>query len=1093
MNLDPESLNEIVRVARELDGRDREDYLRDVTQGDPAQLAQIKRALAESTGQTPRIDTDADTVAGPPSGAQALSAGSSADPNAPTQDQGAIPTTLRRDLFKLTEQPGTMVGRYKLLQKIGEGGFGAVYMAEQEEPVRRRVALKIIKAGMDTHQVIARFEAERQALAMMDHPFIARVLDAGATDAGRPYFVMELVKGVPVTEYCDQAKLDTKGRLKVFKDICSAIQHAHQKGIIHRDLKPSNVMVTLHGGEAVVKVIDFGIAKATDQRLTEKTLFTSYGQMIGTPAYMSPEQAVMSGLDIDTRSDIYSLGVLLYELLAGRPPLDDKTLREAGFDEMRRLIREQDPPKPSTRLSTMDEKLRSSIADNRHVNPQTLSRLLRGELDWIVMKALEKDRARRYESASAFAHDIDRYLNNEPVEAAAPSSVYRLRKYVRRNKGPVTTAALIALALVAGTGVSTWQAVRATRAEQLAQDRLGEVQAQRDAKEKEARDAEAIATFFGDVLRRPDPRLDGRSITVAQSLDRASNRIDTELANQPLRQARLRVVLGRTYDGLGLYDKAIEHLEKARDTLRSDLGPKHPDTLAAIQRLASAYHDSGRLNEALKLREAILATRRQTLGADHADTLGAMNELATSYYFANRRDEAIALYEQALKSAEQSQGEDGEVTLKLMNNLANLYRETHRENEALALRERVLASYETVKGPAHPDTIEVMNNLANLYSDQGLDGKALAMREKVAKLVTEVYGEDNAEALLAQENLASSYHKGGQIQDALAMRERVLKLRRQINGPAHPRTLAAMNNLAISYNAADQPDKAMTLREEMRDAAEREYGKDHKLTHIAMHNLGNSYQENGRWDESLALRRAVLELCLRKYGQDGKDTLWAMDSLATTLAEHGETEQAVRMLEDAASQPTDDLSIALKLAELYVWSDRQDDYEALRGKAIKRIADNDETLEAQAAVTLLCLRPITNEDDAGKVLTYAREHLKADGTQDRSQLDNMLVLGLAEYRAGEVAKALRLFTDFRREAGERKDDRFAVAAVTAGFYTVQIIQRQGDSSRARQLYDTLLVSMKPMPEEPQKPLAGQSDYDALLQWLAYREATALMQ
>jgi eukaryotic-like serine/threonine-protein kinase len=369
----------------------------------------------------------------------------------------------------VTEGPGTQIDRYKLLQRLGEGGFGVVYMAEQKEPVKRRVALKIIKLGMDTRQVVARFEAERQALAMMDHPNIAKVLDAGATATGRPYFVMELVKGVPVTKYCDDNNLTTKERLELFIPVCQAIQHAHQKGIIHRDIKPSNVMITLHDGQPVPKVIDFGIAKATQAELTEKTIFTQYSQFIGTPAYMSPEQAEMSGLDVDTRSDIYSLGVLLYELLVGRTPLDAKALMSGGYDEIRRRIKEEEPPKPSTRVNTMEGSEKTTVARHRKIGPDQLSSELRGDLDWIVLKALEKDRTRRYETANGIALDIQRFLKDEPVSAVAPSKGYLIRKYVRRHRTALALAATIAGLLLSGATLSTWQAVRATRAQRIAE------------------------------------------------------------------------------------------------------------------------------------------------------------------------------------------------------------------------------------------------------------------------------------------------------------------------------------------------------------------------------------------------------------------------------------------------------------------------------------------------------------------------------------------------------------------------------------------------------------------------------------------------
>lgn len=504
----------------------------------------------------------------------------------------------------LTEKPGDRIGRYKLLEQIGEGGCGVVYMAEQEQPVRRRVALKVIKLGMDTKSVIARFEAERQALAMMDHPNIAKVLDAGATDTGRPYFVMELVRGIRITDYCDQNNISTEERLKLFTQVCQAIQHAHQKGIIHRDIKPSNILVTVSepGAPGCPKVIDFGIAKATaGERLTDKTVFTAFEQFIGTPAYMSPEQAMMTSLDIDTRTDIYALGVLLYELLTGTTPFDAKDLMAAGLDAMRRTILEQEPERPSTRLSTMLESDLTTIAKQRHSEPAKLGPLLRGDLDWIVMKALEKDRARRYETANGLATDIRRHLENEPVTARPPSNLYRFQKLARRNKLAFVAIAASTTALVLGVVVSTWQAVRATKAEKLAKDRLAEVAAERDAKEVARKDAEAISEFLGAVFQSPDPARDGRTITVAETLDTAAKKLEIDLAGQPGNRAKLHAALGRTYHALGLYRQAITLLEQVRDYHLTTSGPEHPDTLRALGRLARSYQEVGRRDEALKL------------------------------------------------------------------------------------------------------------------------------------------------------------------------------------------------------------------------------------------------------------------------------------------------------------------------------------------------------------------------------------------------------------------------------------------------------------------------------------------------------------
>lgn len=422
----------IFRSALQIPDERRSDFLREACGGDDALIAQVKELL------------------------QLHNESQAASEESHGRDSNK---TIALSLPPL-DQAGERIGPYKLLQQIGEGGCGVVYMAEQEYPVRRRVALKVIKLGMDTKQVVARFEAERQALALMDHPNISRVFDAGASNAGRPFFVMELVRGVRITDYCNQNKLPTEQRLGLFAEVCQAIQHAHQKGIIHRDIKPSNVLVTLQDNVPVPKVIDFGIAKATDQRLTDKTVFTAMDQFIGTPAYMSPEQAAMTGLDIDTRTDVYSLGVLLYELLTGQTPFDTEQLMSSGLEQLLLAIRDKEPARPSTRVRTMLQAGSTKTAAHYCTDPRKLISVLRGDLDWIVMKALEKDRTRRYQTASALAMDIRRYLNNEPVEASPPSSIYQLRKLIRRNRIAFTAGAVVLVALVLGFGLSTFLFIR---------------------------------------------------------------------------------------------------------------------------------------------------------------------------------------------------------------------------------------------------------------------------------------------------------------------------------------------------------------------------------------------------------------------------------------------------------------------------------------------------------------------------------------------------------------------------------------------------------------------------------------------------------
>jgi eukaryotic-like serine/threonine-protein kinase len=496
-------------------------------------------------------------------------------------------------VLPISEGPGTVIGRYKLLEKLGEGGFGAVYVAEQKEPVKRRVALKIIKLGMDTKQVIARFEAERQALALMDHPNIAKVFDAGATETGRPYFVMELVRGVPITRYCDENKLPTTGRLELFMAVCQAIQHAHQKGIIHRDIKPSNILVTLHDGIPVPKVIDFGIAKATHGELTDKTVYTQFQQFIGTPAYISPEQAEMSGLDMDTRSDIYSLGVVLYELLVGRTPFDGRELIMSGLDEMRRVIREQEPLRPSTRLTGFTAEELTATAKHRGAEPPKLLHSLRGDLDWIVMKCLEKDRARRYETASGVSADLKRYLTNEPVVARPPSTVYRFQKFVRRHKGAAAAAGTVIVALMLGLGFATFALLRERDA--LVRERQAQLKqvVAEEAKKGETVRADAVAGFMKHLLASTAPELlrQGHQRPIRELLKAADELASTGLSNAPAAELQLRDLMAILYmtDLTGHLDSPAAYQQMKRIT---ELLPSVPaDQLGITLLLADVPED----------------------------------------------------------------------------------------------------------------------------------------------------------------------------------------------------------------------------------------------------------------------------------------------------------------------------------------------------------------------------------------------------------------------------------------------------------------------------------------------------------------------
>jgi serine/threonine protein kinase/tetratricopeptide (TPR) repeat protein len=776
--------------------------------------------------------------------------------NDPQRVPEPLPTVLAPIIGDtLRENVGSVIGPYKLLQQIGAGGFGVVYMAEQEKPVRRVVALKIIKPGMDTSQVIARFESERQALALMDHPNIAKVLDAGATAFGHPYFVMELVKGVPITEFCDKKQSPPEARLKLFIDVCHAIQHAHHKGIIHRDIKPSNVMVTLHDGVPVVKVIDFGVAKATVQKLTERTLFTAYGQMLGTPAYMSPEQAEMSGLDIDTRSDVYSLGVLLYELLTGTTPVEAEHLRAAGYAEMQRLIREQDAPRPSTRFSSLGDTA-SVVAVNRGLDVKQLVQLLSGDLDWIVMKSLEKDRNRRYDTPGSFAEDVERYLRHEAIVARPPSTAYRVRKFAQRNRGAVLTGTVVAAALLAGIAVSTWQALRARRAEAAALAAADEATA-REAETK------AVLGFVEDRIfaaARPVGQEMGLGleVTLRRAIEAALQYVNESFATEPLIEARLRLTLGTSFLYLSDGKTAAEQEEAALAIYKRLRGPDDPDTLSAMNSLGTAYDLLGRQEEALKLREATFAKRKAILGPNDPDTIASMNKLGVSYGRIGRYADALKIDQEVLSRAETVLGKDHPETLLAMNSLANAYYYLGRYDDALKLREETLALYKQKLGPDHPDTLRARANLASSLDLVGRMQEALKLREETFALRRAKLGPDHSATLLTMNALGESYARLGRNADALKIREETLALRKAKLEPSHPDTLQSMNDLAETYATLDRHADALKLRQEAYALRKAKLGADHPDTVYSLAELASSLLKVGRDAEALPL----LDECL---------------------------------------------------------------------------------------------------------------------------------------------------------------------------------------------------------------------------------------
>lgn len=688
------------------------------------------------------------------------------------------------------------IGRYQLLRKIGEGGMGQVWLAEQTAPVRRQVALKLIKAGIYDDSVLKRFQSERQALAIMDHPAIAKVFDAGTTPEGQPYFVMEYVPGEPITGYCDQKKLTIRQRLELFLKVCDGVQHAHQKAVIHRDLKPANILVVEVDGQPQPRIIDFGIAKAASPQPAGETLFTQVGGLIGTPGYMSPEQIDPEVQDVDTRTDVYSLGVVLYELLTGCAPFDPKQWQKQPWHEIVRQLREDDPPRPSTRVG--QEKATSTAqAQMRSTEPRHLVSLLRGDLDWIAMKAVERDRARRYGTPSEVAADVGRYLRNEPVIARPASTGYYLRKYVRRHRVGVAVAAGLVL-LLAGFAV------------------MESVEIRRVTRERDR--ANRITQFMTDMFRAPEPGgvKSHQDVSAREILDRASKQIETGLANDPELQGQLMYTMGDVYTNLNMHDVAKSMLERSVEIRRRALGPDAPETMQSLGALGWLLQGGGDYREAEKLLRESLDGRRRALGPEHRDTLHSMFRLASVLSSEGKYAEAEKLFRQTL---------DGQL--------------------------RVL-------GPDHNNTLETMDGLAGTLAEEGRIGEAEAL-QRTALARRRVLGPDDAGTVGAMGRLGMTLETEGRLPEAEQLLREALDGRRRILGPEHPFTLNFMEGLGTVLAREGQYEEAEKLERETVEIRRRVLGPDSPEAAIATYNLACMVLEKGQRQEALSLLRQAVD------------------------------------------------------------------------------------------------------------------------------------------------------------------------------------------------------------------------------------------
>ncbi len=769
------------------------------------------------------------------------------------------------------------LGPYKLLRKLGEGGMGQVWLAEQTSPVRRQVAVKLIKGGWYDAEVTRRFESERQTLAIMDHPAIAKVFDAGTTSQGQPYFVMEYVPGLPITEYCDQKGLKTQERLELFIKTCEGVQHAHQKAIIHRDLKPSNILVTEVDGKPIPRIIDFGIAKATSPSSADaETLLTGVGSLLGTPDYMSPEQADRSNTDIDTRTDVYSLGVILYEILTGCLPFAQK--EKLSLEQRLRQLREQEPPTPSARVAR-ETKSQTTAVQMRQTTPKQLVSLLKGDLDWITMKALEKERSRRYGAPSELAADIGRCLANEPIVARPASTSYRIGKYVQRHRLGVAVVAGMAVLLAAFAVVEALQLRRTTR--------------ERDR-------ANRVTEFMTGMFRISDPSQSrGNDIRAREILDKASTQIDTGLVKDPELQAQMMMVMSDVYGSLGLYPQAESLVRRAIDIRKRVLGADKQDTLKSQASLALILDQESRYSEAEKIARETLDARRRTLGPEDRDTLDSMRKLGLILADEGRYAEAERLNREVLESARNKLGPQDDLTMSAATNLAIdlAYQDKYPEAEK-AFRE-VLEMRRNARGADNPLTLNAMNNLASILLEEEKYTDAEKLYREALEAKVRVLGPEHPDTLLEMGNLALALSNEKRYTEAEKLFRETLEIKRKKLGPEHRSTVVTQGNLAdVLVAEAKYPEAEQLLRQDL-EIESKTLGREHSDTLATMDSLGDLLTREGHYAEADKLLHETYDTRRRVLGREHLDTAETAESLAKLDALEGRRDEALAMLSEA--------------------------------------------------------------------------------------------------------------------------------------------------------------------------------------------------
>ncbi len=852
-------------------------------------------------------------------------------------DEG-IRSSFMQSPLQTDELGGSVVGRlepgqifaqrFRLVRKLGEGGMGQVWLAEQTSPVRRQVALKLIKAGMYDEAVVQRFQAERQSLAIMDHPAIAKVFDAGATPQGQPYFVMEYVPGLPITEYGDQKKLTIPDRLELFIQVCEGVQHAHQKAVIHRDLKPANILVVEVDGKPVPRIIDFGLAKATAPDLAGGTISTQFGHFIGTPGYMSPEQADPAVQDIDTRTDVYSLGVVLYILLAGSQPFETKQRPKQPVDELLRKLREEEPPSPSAKVGA-DRDASVAASNARGSDPRQLVNMLRGDLDWITMKALEKDRARRYGAPSELAADIRRYLSHEPVGARPASASYKLQKYARRHRAAVFVAAGLVLLLAAFSVLQATQLRRITR--------------ERDRATRERDRATRITDFMTGMFKVSDPsEARGNSVTAREILDKASKEMGTGLAKDPEVQAQMMQVMATTYLNLGLNARAHELAKHAFDARTNLLGPNDPKTFESMSQLGLILDHEGHEAEAEKLEREALAGERRVLGSDDPLTIQTMSILAWIVQAQGRFDEAEKLTREVIEAATRRLGAESTAVLGAMNSLGGDLWNQGRYAEAEQEYRRLLEIDRHVLGPDHPQTLNVMSDLALAIQTEGRLSEAEQIYRESLATERRVLGPEHLYTLGTASNLAGLLATEGRYLEAENLYQETLAIQLRTIGPEHPRTLLTQSELADELFGEGHVHEAERLNRETLTAMVRIIGPEHPSTLVCKSSLAKDLVAEGRYAEAEQIAQDAFQIELRTLGPQHPYTLDALQQLGTAMGythRYAEASKLFRdMIEkqDSSKGQGDRFSVWYSFASVAVAADHPDDALQYLREAIQR-------------------------------------------------------------------------------------------------------------------------------------------------------------